>query len=122
MQDAELDETGDFQLDNGDILTVSGDDELAQAVKIIIQSRLSEFEPAEELGISTDNMYGKNISTEYLATDISDAIMEQEPRVATVTSVQVGKPDEDRNVDVKVEFVKNDDTAGTLETGVSLDD
>lgn len=122
MKDLKLDDTGDISLTNNDLDEVSDDEELEQSIKIILQTRLSEFEPADELGLDPGNMYGKGINKEYLSTDISDAITEQEPRVASITSIQIGEPDEDRNLDIKIEYVKQDGTKNEMETGVSVDD
>lgn len=120
MKDAQLGSTGDISFENGDIATVTGDDELEQSVSIIIQTRLGEFEPDAELGLDPENMFGKNINEEYLATDIADAITEQEPRVVAVTSVKMGKPDSDRNAELKIEYTKADGTQNVMGTGVNL--
>lgn len=122
--DLKLNADGDLDIVNGDLNTVNGDDELAQSVKIIVQTRLLEFEPADEMGVDPENMFGKRVSKEYLATDIADAITEQEPRVASVLSVELSDLDSDRTADLKIVYLKREDESQqqTLETEVSLDD
>lgn len=120
MKDTQLDSTGDISFENGDIAIVTDDEELEQSVSIIVQTRLGEFEPGPDLGLDPENMFGKSINEEYLATDIADAITEQEPRVASVTSVKISKPDSDRNAELNISYTKVDGTQNTMETGVSL--
>lgn len=101
MKDFEL-KNGDVVIDDGDIKTVSDNDEIAQRIITSLQTRLEEFEISEgSWGLTRENALGKAYNEDFLRTDIIDCITN----------------DVDKNVNVSdIEFEKDDDTRSLIIT------
>lgn len=78
---------GDISFLNSDIQTAEACDELVQSVRSILSIRAGEFLMDETIGLSRENMLGKDFNEEYLKQDIAQAIQEQEPRIALVEDI-----------------------------------
>lgn len=102
MRDFKLDETGDIMLDSNDVVTTADDDEIMQRVIMTLQTRLGEFEPETETGLEDENIFGKHVKSEYLEQDIRDAITDQVPDVVEIVSIEIGSPDDSRDLSIKL--------------------
>lgn len=80
--------------------------DLLQSVTIILSTRLGEFPFDENLGLVWENLFGKNYNPEYLTTDITNALMEQEPRIQQITSIDFVT--EGRKLIIKIAMVGTD--------------
>lgn len=78
---------GDLVIDgNGDIVMVEGDEELAQAMEMTLQTRKGEFFLELEHGLVFDNLLGKEVNQEQARDDIIE-VVSQEDRIASVKEV-----------------------------------
>lgn len=102
MRDFKLDENGDVMLDGNDVVTTSDDDEIIQRIIVTLQTRLGEFEPETETGLEDENIFGKHVKSEYLEQDIRDALTDQVPEVVEINSIEIGNPDENRDLSIKL--------------------
>lgn len=76
-RDFKLDANGDVVID-GDIQTISDNNELAQRIVTTLRTRLDEFEPEDSpMGLTRENALGKAYNEDYLREDITDAISDQ---------------------------------------------
>ena len=90
MKDFLLDKLGDIVLTN-DLTHVNGPEEIAQSVRVILSTRLSEFELEPSLGLMHDNLLGKNLNIDYLKQDISETVLLQESRITSIEAIQIIK-------------------------------
>ncbi|KRI55732.1 DUF2634 domain-containing protein, partial [Acinetobacter baumannii] len=74
---------GDLVIENGNLIMVEGDEELAQSVAATLQTRKGEFFLEPEHGMSFRNMLGKVADQDETRDDIIEAIS-QESRVQSV--------------------------------------
>lgn len=88
MKDLRVDTSGELVLMDNDFLIVEDETDLEQSLKLILTTRIGEFVLDENLGTLWDNLLGKEYNAEYLEQDIRNAILEQEDRIAEVTSVE----------------------------------
>lgn len=110
---------GDLVIENGNLIFVEGDEELAQSVKSALQTRKGEFFLAPEHGMSFDNMVGKVANQDEARDDLIEATS-QESRVRSVISVTFTDDKMARKRSVKLTIEKEDGT--TLNVGeVPLD-
>jgi len=119
MKDFQLDSNLDVVFEDGDIQLVRDSDEISQRVATTLRTRLLEFEPAEDMGLTGENLYGKNVSTEYLESDIVDAITEQIPDVVQITQIETSKDDASRVATVTLKYQTTADES--IEQTVNLD-
>lgn len=117
MKDLQLTEDGDLAMTPADVLLVYDLDDLKQSIELILSTRLGEFTLDEDLGVLWDNLLGKEYNADYLEQDITDAILEQENRIAQVT--EVVQAVENRHLLVTVKMITK--TEEELETEVVLD-
>lgn len=118
MKDVQIDDSLDVVFANGDIQLVDGDAEINQRVGETLRTREGEFEPEPSIGLSEENLYGKNIATDYVEQDIQDALSEQVPE-AIVDRLDVGQPDADRNLTVNLKYHTS---SGQINQQVSIDE
>lgn len=117
MIDLAMDHKNDLIFENQDFNICSDVDEVRQAVKIILQTRLGEFFGDENMGLNTTNIFKKNYDKQLIAAALTDAVQEDE-RVTSVDSVSIDVGT-DRKVKVEIEFtIDNTIKSGTE---VSLD-
>ena len=103
MKDFLLDETGDIVLTN-DLTYLTGPEEIAQSVRVILTTRLNEFELERELGLEQSNLLGKRLNIDYLIQDITDAILSQETRITSLKNLEINKLD-NRKLEIKIEMI-----------------
>ncbi|BBD24796.1 DUF2634 domain-containing protein [Enterococcus faecalis] len=99
----------DLKIVNGDlsfidyvILLVEGDLELAQSVFMILSIRLEEFKLDTSVGLESDNMFGKNYNEDYLKQDITEAILDQEPRINSIENIEIVRNNRQLNITVEM--------------------
>jgi phage baseplate assembly protein W len=101
---------GDIVIDeNGDIVMVEDDEELAQSVRSILETRKGEFFLEPNHGVSFDNLLGKQANQHEARDDIIEAVS-QEARVAAVTEVVITDDRKTRKRSVNVTVQKEDGT------------
>lgn len=110
MKDIKIDDTFDAIIENGELQLVTDSDEINQRVGTTLRSRQGEFEPEESLGLDEENLYGKNVASDYVEQDIQDAIADQVPEV-NLEKIEIGQPDENRQLTVKMTY--------STDTGIS---
>jgi len=103
---------GDLVVDeNGDIVMVEDDEELAQSVRMVLQTRKGEFFLEPDHGLVFDNLLGKEADLAKAHEDIVEAVL-QEERIASVEDVIFTDNPQDRTRSVSLEMRKTD--GGTL--------
>ena len=103
---------GDLMIDeNGDIVMVEGDEELAQSVRMILETRKGEFFLEPDHGLVFDNLLGKEADLAKAHEDIVEAVL-QEERIASVEDVIFTDNQQERTRSVSLKMQKTD--GGTL--------
>ena len=73
-----------------DLIEVSGTDELMQSCAELLGIEQGEMdEIAPDCGLPLDNILGKAYDDNYAAQDISDTLMNQEPRIDAVDGIEI---------------------------------
>ncbi|UMZ35543.1 DUF2634 domain-containing protein [Priestia megaterium] len=95
---------GDLVIENGELVMISGDEELVQSVQAILGTRKGEFFLDSEHGLSHENVMGKPANQDLARDDIIEALM-QEERVASIPTVNFNddKAKRKRNVSLTIE-------------------
>ncbi|OAH53073.1 hypothetical protein AWH48_11995 [Domibacillus aminovorans] len=100
---------GDLVFENNEWIFVEGDEELAQSVEDVLQTRKGEFFLEAEHGISYDHLLGKRADQAEARDDIIEAIS-QENRIQSVTDVRIIDDKGKRNRSVSLALEKEDGT------------
>lgn len=87
MKSLLIDESGDLVFNGNELQMTDAATDIQQSVRIILETLLGEFFFDENLGLTHENLLGKNLNLEYLKQDIIDTIIEQEERISSVDSV-----------------------------------
>lgn len=85
LRDLKQDENGDLVIENGEMQTVIGKEELAQGIRTIISNQLGDAPLEPDLGMDYENLIGEDFNEAFAQADFEDAILEQEPRVVAIT-------------------------------------
>lgn len=111
-----LDETGDLVVENGSFVWVEGDEELAQSVRVLLQTAVGEWFLDNELGVNRDPITAKRFSE----NEARDSIIESlaaEPRISSIDSIVFTKVGRELLIDLVLLKADGD----TLEmTGVNI--
>lgn len=102
MKDLKVTDSGDIDFLVDDLSVVSDETDLRQSILMILSTRLGEFFLDDQLGLNWDNLFGKNYNPEYLETDISDALVEQESRIRQVVSIEFETNERLLNIRIKM--------------------
>lgn len=86
MKSILLTNEGDFQLNEGSFSWIEGDLELAQSVRVLIQTRKGEWFLNEEHGMDRTSILGKNFNANETKSDIIE-VVSQEPRIAAIEKI-----------------------------------
>ncbi|RAS75251.1 DUF2634 domain-containing protein [Priestia endophytica] len=105
---------GDLVIENNNLIMVEDDEELAQSVKSILQTRKGEFFLDTEHGMSFDNILGKVADQAATRDDIIEAVS-QEERIRSVTDVSFSDDAKTRIREVGMTLEKEDGTELELE-------
>lgn len=94
-----LDDDGDIRLVNVpgggvDIALVEGQGEVEQAIRIRLQTRISEDPISPEVGLPVDQLVGL-YTPEYISAIITQALL-RDPRVKGIATMDIKLPDENR--------------------------
>lgn len=97
-------ENGDIVIKNGEWVFVDGDEELAQSVESVLQTRRGEFFLDKEGGLRHENLFGKHTDENALRDDIIEAVS-QDDRVNAITDIHIvdDKKARKRNVLLTIE-------------------
>lgn len=106
MKDIKIDDSFDAVFENGDLQLVTDTDEINQRVGTTLRTRQGEFEPDESLGLDEENLYGKNVASDYVEQDIQEALSDQVPEI-NLQQIEVGQPDENRGITTKLSYTTN---------------
>lgn len=79
---------GDIRVTDGDIAWIDGREELAQAVRVRLSTRLGEYFLAPDMGLDHERLVGKQASEDSIREAIMRCIAD-EPRVQSVEEVAV---------------------------------
>jgi hypothetical protein len=110
---------GDISFDeNGELLMVSDEDELKQAIESILSIRLGEFFLDETVGLNRDNLLTKQFDEDLAHADIVTAVM-QEDRVDEVSDLSFTLDKATRILSVDLTIVSTSGQTLTLE-GVNV--
>jgi phage baseplate assembly protein W len=96
-----LNQEGDFVLEQGSFLWVEGDEELAQSVRVILQTRLGEWFLNLGLGLDRNTILGKNFNEVEAKSSIIEALAE-EPRISGVEEITFTKTGRELSVSLKL--------------------
>jgi phage baseplate assembly protein W len=105
-------EGGDLVVENGNLIMISGDEELIQSVQSILRTRKGEFFLDPEYGLSYDNLLGKGASEAEIRDDIIEALSKDD-RIGTVTNISFVK--EGRTLKISLTIQKQDETELTID-------
>ncbi|MGG1483546.1 DUF2634 domain-containing protein [Peribacillus castrilensis] len=100
---------GDLVIENGDLIFVKDDEELAQSVESVLQTEKGEFFLEEDHGLIRDNLVGKQANQDEARDDIIEAIS-QESRVESITEIVFVDDKKTRKRSVKLSIQKVDGT------------
>ncbi|HHB9304858.1 TPA: DUF2634 domain-containing protein, partial [Enterococcus faecalis] len=53
-------------------------------------------------GLESDNMFGKNYNEDYLKQDITEAILDQEPRINSIENIEIVRNNRQLNITVEM--------------------
>ncbi len=107
---------GDLVFENGDVVMVDGDEELAQSLETIFRTRRGEWFLNERFGLDFEPFLTKRFD-ETLATDAIAEAAAQEERIQQVENVTFQR--DGRKLTVNATFVKSDGRPLQVE-GVSI--
>lgn len=96
---------GDLVFENGDVVMVEGDEELAQSLQSVFQTRKGEWFLNENHGLDRSPFLVKNFD-EALATDAIAEATTQEERIQRIENVSFKR--EGRSLTVDATFIKED--------------
>jgi phage baseplate assembly protein W len=114
-----LDANGQFNFDGrNNLVMVSDDDELIQCVGMIISTNTGEWFLNPSFGLDRFNILGKKMDRDRITATITAAIITNEPRVASVDSIELDFSNSQRSLGVTFTFTKQDGTQLTGEVGV----
>jgi phage baseplate assembly protein W len=105
-------ENGDLVVKDGNLVMISGDEELIQSVQSTLRTRKGEFFLDPEYGLSYNNLLGKAISEEEARDDIIEALSKDE-RIGAVKDISFLK--EGRTLKVSLTIQKQDETELTID-------
>lgn len=106
---------GDLVIDeNGDIVMVEDDEELAQSIRMVLQTRKGEFFLDPDHGLVFDNLLGKEASQDEAHEDIVEAVS-QEERIASVEEVIFNEDRKNRKRSVSLVLRKETGEILTIE-------
>lgn len=114
LRDFKTDDNGDLVIAGGRIQMVDSYNEVAQNVRTIIGTEVGTAYLAEELGVSFENLMGKDFNEHFAQQDIMDAVTDQEERVTSVDEVTFNLGTETRQLTVtlklQVDLTQSGDT------------
>ena len=90
---------GDLQLSDGQIAWIDGREELTQAVRIRLGTRLGEYFFAPDMGLDHERMVGKQVDEDTIREAIMRCLMD-EPRIQSVEDVEVTRDKHSRTAQV----------------------
>lgn len=92
---------GDLQLSDGQIAWIDGREELAQAVRIRLGTRLGEYFFAPDMGLDHERMVGKQADEDTIREAIMRSLMD-EPRIQSIEDVEVTIDKHSRTAQVRL--------------------
>lgn len=106
---------GDLSFDgNNDLEMVSDDEEYVQNLKVIMQTRLGEFDLDETVGLNRENLLTKQFDEEQARYDLIEALM-QEDRTDEVSKLIFNQDKLNRKLSIDLEVKKTDGDAVNVE-------
>ncbi len=116
LRDLKQDENGDLVIENGEMQTVTGKEELAQGIRTIISNQLGGAPLEPDLGMDYENLIGEDFNEAFAQADFEDAILEQEPRVVAITDTTFNLDHKTRILSVNLKM-----TVDMNQTGIEDD-
>ncbi|ADF83489.1 putative baseplate assembly protein [Lactobacillus phage LBR48] len=119
--------SGDLVINDGQMETVSGQEELTQCIRTIISNQLGDAPLAPELGMDYENLLGEDFNEAFAQSDFEDAILDQEPRVVAITDTEFSLDHKTRilsitlTMTVDMNQTENEDNYEEIEQEVTLD-
>ncbi|KHD86379.1 hypothetical protein NG54_03445 [Heyndrickxia ginsengihumi] len=110
---------GDIVIENGDVVMVEDDEELAQSLRIVLGTRKGEFALEPDHGLTFDNILGKQANEFEARDDIIEALS-QDDRVSAVTGITFADDRTKRRRSISISVQKEDGTEIDVE-GVDVD-
>lgn len=114
MIDIAMNQQNDLVFENQDLNICFDVDEVKQAVRIVLQTRLGEFFADENMGLNTTNIFQKKYDEQLIASALTDAV-EEDKRVTSVDKVNLDIGN-DRVVHVEIQFTID----YTIQTGTEV--
>ena len=127
LRDLKQDENGDLIIENGEMQTVTGKEELAQGIRTIISNQLGDASLEPDLGMDYENLIGEDFNEAFAQSDFEDAILEQEPRVVAITDTTFNLDHKTRILSVTLKMTVdmnqtgNEDDQEEIEQEVTID-
>lgn len=127
LRDMKQNASGDLVINDGQMETVSGQEELTQCIRTIISNQLGDAPLAPELGMDYENLLGEDFNEAFAQSDFEDAILDQEPRVVAITDTEFSLDHKTRilsitlTMTVDMNQTENEDNYEEIEQEVTLD-
>lgn len=96
---------GDIVFENGDVVMIDGDDEIAQCVETVLRTNKGEWFLNEEFGLDRSPLLTKQFDETLAADAIAEAVA-QEERIKQIENISFQR--EGRKLYVDITLVKND--------------
>lgn len=116
LRDLKQDENGDLVIENGEMQTITGKEELAQGIRTIISNQLGDASLEPDLGMDYENLIGEDFNEAFAQADFEDAILEQEPQVVAITDTTFNLDHKTRILSVNLKM-----TVDMNQTGIEDD-
>ena len=85
-----------------DLKIVNGDLSFIDYGILLVEGDLEEFKLDTSVGLESDNMFGKNYNEDYLKQDITEAILDQEPRINSIENIEIVRNNRQLNITVEM--------------------
>ncbi|MFF0831031.1 DUF2634 domain-containing protein [Brevibacillus sp. NPDC003359] len=109
---------GDLVIDdNGELVLIDGDEEVAQCVACVLGTNKGEWFLNPDLGIKFRAFLGKKLSEEEMREEIRQGLF-QEPRIKTVESIEFITDQKARTIEVR--FIATAVTGETIAEAVNV--
>ncbi|WP_416730311.1 DUF2634 domain-containing protein [Fictibacillus sp. JL2B1089] len=116
MKSIMIDAYGDLVFEQGSFLMVKDDEELAQSVRIVLQTALEEWFLNEGFGLNRETFLTKTFNETEARDSIIDALS-VEDRISSVEDIKFSKVG--RSLLINLVLIKNDNTSLLIE-GVNV--
>lgn len=96
-----LNRSGDYVIRNNEFVMIEGDEELAQCVRILLQTSKEEWFLDVDHGLDREPIFAKPFNEVNAKDSIIESVL-QEPRIASVEEITFSRVDRMLEIDMKL--------------------